>query len=60
MSKKVLKTYDIVSKPSGVVLEDGIKSREYARDEMRYYKEHGADVVIKQNVYILATQRQVR
>ena len=60
MSKKVIRTYDIVSKATNAVLVDNIQNREFARDEMRFYKECGADVVIKQNVYTLASQRQVR
>jgi cytochrome c556 len=61
MSKKVMYRYALVSKATNEVIWDNIATREFAREEKRFLKAFDkVDAKIRQDVYILDTQRTVR
>lgn len=60
MTKKIHR-YDIVDKNTNEVIADRIPTREWAREEKRFYKEfEGIDTVIRQSTYVLDNERIVR
>lgn len=61
MSKKVMYQYALVNKATNEVIWDNIPNREYAREEKRFLKAFDKiDAKIRQDVYVLDTQRTVR